>query len=105
MRVKSRYKISTEGVKKILVRSTNWVGDTVMMTPSLVAIKRYFPHAKITALATPWVAPLLENHPAVESTMVMDKGKGFFSSLKELARVINRLRSERFDLAFLFQQL
>lgn len=103
MRVKSRYKISTEGVKKILVRSTNWVGDTVMMTPSLVAIKRYFPHAKITALATPWVAPLLENHPAVNSTMVMDKGKGFFSSLKELARIINWLRGERFDLAILFQ--
>jgi heptosyltransferase-2 len=103
MRVGSRYKISTEGIKKILVRSTNWVGDTVMMTPSLVTIKRYFPHAKITTLATPWVLPLLDSHPAVDSTMVLDKGKGLISSLKELARIINWLRGEEFDLAILFQ--
>jgi len=103
MRVGSRYKISTEGIKKILVRSTNWVGDTVMMTPSLVTIKRYFPRAKITTLATPWVLPLLDSHPAVDSTMVLDKGKGLISSLKELARIINWLRGEEFDLAILFQ--
>lgn len=103
MRVRSRYKISTEGIKKILVRSTNWVGDTVMMIPSLVAIRKVFPHAQISILANPWVIPLLENHPAVDRTMIMEKGKGFLSSLKELARIISWLRSERFDLAVLFQ--
>lgn len=105
MKVRSRYKISTEGITKILVRSTNWVGDTVMTIPSLVAIKESFPHAQITVLATPWVIPLLENHPAVDRTMIMEKGSGFFSfsSLKELARIISWLRGERFDLAVLFQ--
>jgi len=103
MKVRSRYKISTEEIKKILVRSTNWVGDTVMMIPSLIAIKKTFPHAQITVLATPWVIPLLENHPAVDRTMIMEKGKGLFGSLKELAKIISWLRGERFDLAVLFQ--
>ena len=103
MRVKSRYKISTKGIKKILIRSTNWVGDTVMMIPSLGAIKKTFPSAEITVLATPWVIPLLESHPAVDRTILMEKGKGLLKSLKELARVALLLRGERFDLAVLFQ--
>ncbi len=103
MKVRSRHKISPEGIKKILVRSTNWVGDTVMMIPSLVAIRKSFPHAQITVLATPWVIPLLENHPAVDRTMIMEKSKGFFVSFRELARIISWLRGERFDLAILFQ--
>ena len=103
MKVRSRYKISTEGIKKILVRSTNWVGDTVMMIPSIVALKKAFPYAQITVLANPWVIPLLENHPAVDRTIIMDKGKGFFTSMKELARIISWLRGERFDIAVLFQ--
>jgi len=103
MKVRSRHKVSPEGIEKILVRSTNWVGDTVMMIPSLVAIRRSFPHAQITVLATPWVIALLENHPAVDRIMVMEKSPGFIVSFKELARIISWLRAERFDLAILFQ--
>jgi len=55
MRVKSRRVISPERVDKILVRSANWVGDTVMMLPSLVAVRKAFPHAQVTILTNPWV--------------------------------------------------
>ncbi|TET93351.1 MAG: lipopolysaccharide heptosyltransferase II [Desulfobacteraceae bacterium] len=103
MRVRSRNNISPQEIKKILVRSSNWVGDTVMMIPSLSALKRSLPSAQITVLANPWVIPLLENHRAVDRIMIIDKGNSFFSSFKELARITSRLRSERFDLAVLFQ--
>ena len=103
MRVKSRHKISNQDVRKILVRSPNWIGDTVMMIPSLMALKTTFPYAQITVLAKPWVIPLLENHPSVDKTMIFDKGDGVFASLKELVRIIVWLRAERFDLAVLFQ--
>ena len=103
MKVRFRHKISPDEVKRILVRSTNWVGDTVMMLPSLVAVRKAFPRAEITVLANPWVLPLLENHPAVDHTIVMDKGRGVMRACKELLLVISRLRNERFDLAVLFQ--
>ncbi|OQY15975.1 MAG: hypothetical protein B6I32_04715 [Desulfobacterium sp. 4572_20] len=103
MRVKSRHKISNQEVRKILVRSANWIGDTVMMIPSLIALKKTFPHAQITVLASPWVIPLLENHPSVDKTMIFAKGDSAFTSLKELARIISWMRAERFDLAVLFQ--
>ena len=103
MKVRSRHKISPDEVKRILVRSTNWVGDTVMMLPSLVAVRKTFPRAEIAVLANPWVLPLLENHPAVDRTIAIDKGGGVLSACKELLLIISRLRNERFDLAVLFQ--
>ncbi|UCF72350.1 MAG: hypothetical protein JSW35_09215 [Deltaproteobacteria bacterium] len=89
MRVRSTHNISTKRIKKILVRSSNWVGDTVMMIPSLAPLRKAFPHAQVTILANPWVIPLLENHHAVDRTIKLDKGKGFFCSFKELTRIIS----------------
>jgi heptosyltransferase-2 len=103
MRVRSRNKISPGEVQKIVVRAANWVGDAVLMTPSLAALRKTFPHAQITVLANPWVLPLLVNHPAVDRTIIIDKGGGLLRSIGELTRIVSRLRSERFDLAVLFQ--
>ncbi len=103
MRVRSRNEISPREVQKIVVRATNWVGDAVLMTPSLEALRKTFPHAQITVLANPWVLPLLVNHPAVDRTMIIDKGGGLLHSIGVLTRIISRLRNERFDLAVLFQ--
>ena len=103
MKVRFRHKISSNEVSRILVRSTNWVGDTVMMLPSLVAVRKTFPRAEITVLTNPWVLPLLENHPAVDRTIVMDKGRGVIHAAKEVLLIISRVRNLRFDLAVLFQ--
>ena len=103
MKVRFRHKISPYEIKRILVRSANWVGDTVMMLPSLVAVRETFPGAEITVLANPWVLPLLENHPAVDRTIVIDKGRGVIRAAKEVLLIISRLRNVRFDLAVLFQ--
>jgi heptosyltransferase-2 len=103
MKLRFRHKISSDEVRRILVRSTNWVGDTVMMLPSLVAVRKTFPRAEITVLTNPWVLPLFENHPAVDRTIVMDKGRGAIHAVKEVMLIISRLRILRFDLAVLFQ--
>ena len=103
MKVRSRSEIPAGRVEKILVRAPNWVGDVVLITPSLMALRKAFPYAPITVLTNLWVLPLLVNHPAVDRTMIIDKGRGLLSSVGELARVISRLRDERFDLAVLFQ--
>jgi heptosyltransferase-2 len=103
MRIRARREISPGEVQKIVVRSPNWVGDTVLTTPSLAALKKTFPHAQTTVLANPWVQPLLVNHPAVDRTMIIDKGRGLVRTMGELTRIISHLRNERFDLAVLFQ--
>ena len=39
---------------QILIRAANWVGDAVMTTPVVRAVRTNFPKARITVLAKPW---------------------------------------------------
>ncbi|MCF8127107.1 MAG: lipopolysaccharide heptosyltransferase II [Deltaproteobacteria bacterium] len=90
-------------IKRILIRATNWVGDAVMTLPALEAVRENFPGAHITVLAKPWVAPIFEDHPAVDHVLVYDKGNTTRAALVGMLRVTRLIREERFDLAILFQ--
>ena len=88
--------------EKILVRATNWVGDGVMSLPALEALRERFPSAEIVLVVKPWVADLYRHHPAVSRLIVYDpaeehRGPGGF------AKLVEKIRSERFDMAVLFQ--
>jgi ADP-heptose:LPS heptosyltransferase len=54
--------IDWPSVKRVLVVRLRSIGDTVLATPSLIALKRFLPHAEIDILLEDWVAPLLEGH-------------------------------------------
>ncbi|MBV9268611.1 MAG: hypothetical protein JO061_20750 [Acidobacteriaceae bacterium] len=49
--------------RKILVRSTNWVGDAVMSIPALQALRAQYPNSHIAILARPWVGALYGREP------------------------------------------
>ncbi len=49
-------------INKILVRAPNWIGDAVMATPILSALRRVFKDAEIFLLAKPAVAAIFERH-------------------------------------------
>ena len=57
-------------VQRILVRSTNWVGDAVMSLPALEALRARFPRAEIVLLSKPWVSELYWHHPAVNRQII-----------------------------------
>ncbi|MBW2031524.1 MAG: lipopolysaccharide heptosyltransferase II [Deltaproteobacteria bacterium] len=95
--------IDKSKISKVLIRSTNWVGDAVMSLPALESVAANFPEAEITVLARPWVVPLLKGHPAVSRVMPFAKGRGLFSDLREVIRISRTIRGEGFDLAVLFQ--
>ena len=103
VRVLGHKTIEKSEINRVLVRATNWVGDAVMNMPALEAVRENFPESTIVVLARPWVIPLLENHPAVDQVLPLDKGKGYPADLVEILRVAGRIRKLRFDLAILFQ--
>ena len=88
--------------QNIVVRSANWVGDAIMSTPALHAIRRNFPNARITLLAKPWVVPVFEHSDDIDAVMVYDAG-GRHQGPAGLIRLARDLRSRQFDLAILFQ--
>lgn len=84
------------------MRSTNWIGDAVMTTPAVRAIRKNFPHSHISVLAKPWVAPVFENSPHVDAVIPYDangRHKGVWGSI----RLGRELRKYRFDAAILLQ--
>lgn len=90
-------------IKRILIRTTNWVGDVVMTLPALEALKNCFPESRISVLAKPWVAPLLEGHPLIDDIIILKDSKGTLYGLKEIIRVSRKLKQMNFDTAILFQ--
>ena len=87
-------------VERILVRSTNWVGDAVMSLPALEALRARFPRAEIVLLSKPWVSELYWHHPAVNRQIVY-KPVSEHRGPRGFARLIGELRTERFDAAVL----
>ena len=45
--------------ERILVRCPNWLGDVVMTTPGLRALRDHYPEAEIVALLPEPLVPLL----------------------------------------------
>ncbi|MEC4679035.1 MAG: lipopolysaccharide heptosyltransferase II [Nitrospirota bacterium] len=89
-------------IQKILVRAPNWIGDAVMATPSLTALRRFHESAEIVLLAKPTIAALFEQHPDIDRVMTYED-LGRHSGLSGLWRLSRELKHEQFDMAFLLQ--
>lgn len=86
----------------MLVRATNWLGDAVMTTPALAAVREGFPDARIVLLARPPVAELFRHHPDVDEVMLYERPGRHEGGLGRL-RLAGELRRRRFDGALLLQ--
>jgi heptosyltransferase-2 len=86
----------------ILVRAVNWLGDAVMTTPALAALRAACPGSRITILAMPLVADLLRGHPDVDEVLVYDRDGAHRGPAGKL-RMASALRARRFDAAVLLQ--
>ncbi len=88
--------------ERILIRSTNWIGDAIMTTPAVRTIRQNFPAAEITILAYPWVADIFRASPHVDRVLLYDR-KGRHRGLAGMWRLGRELAAQRFDMAILLQ--
>jgi heptosyltransferase-3 len=84
-----------EQVRRVLVVRLRSIGDTVLATPSLYALRRFLPHAQIDILLESWVAPLLDGCADVDNVLTIERG-----STMERARMARRLRATGYDVAY-----
>ncbi len=94
--------IERNAVKKILIRGVNWVGDAVLSIPSIMAVRRLFPEARITLLVNPWVSPIYSEAAFVDEILEYDKA-GRHKGCAGLSRLVSDLKRRNFDLAILLQ--
>ena len=85
-------------VRKILIRSANWVGDAVMSLPAVASVRQSYPRAEVFILTKPWVADLFKDLPGIDR-VVLYQSSGIHEGLRGKWRLARELRLEKFDLA------
>ena len=95
-------KLLPEKPSKILIRSTNWIGDAIMTTPAVRSIRQNFPESEITLLALPWVADVFRSCPHLDDIFIYDK-QGRHQGIRGKLQLAADLRARQFDVAILLQ--
>lgn len=81
--------------ERILVVQSGFLGDVVLTTPVLAALRRSHPSAQLVMLVTPAAVPLVAGHPALDAVLVDDK-RGRDRGVLGLAALVRRIRQHRF---------
>lgn len=82
-------------VRRILVVRLRSIGDTVLTTPSLYALKRFVPDARVDILLEDWVAPVLEGFECVDDIITLKR-----ASTAARAGVARQIRATHYDVAY-----
>ena len=85
--------MTEEAVREILVINVSRIGDTLLATPAIRAIARAYAGARITCLAHPKRAEVLEHIDFIYRVGRVTKVR---------ARIMGRLARRRYDLAFVY---
>lgn len=90
--------LGIESRRRILIRGVNWVGDAIMATPAIRALRLNYPDSKITLMVRPGVKAVYEHSPDLDDLWVEDDS----ASARAFARAVRRVRSGDFDLGIAF---
>jgi len=86
----------------ILVVQPSWVGDAVMATPTLRALRQRYPEARISYLMRRYVKPVYTGMPWADRLITYRTGKTTAKAGRgEFIKLAARIRSAKFDMAVL----
>jgi heptosyltransferase-1 len=93
--------------ESILIIRPGAMGDIIMASPMLAALRRAYPQARIAWLVEPGLADLLRHHDDLDELILWPKGewnrlareKRYLELLRCVLAMRRELRSRRFDLA------
>jgi heptosyltransferase-3 len=86
--------------QNVLVSRPDRLGDVILSTPTLTAIRNSYPNSKITFLVRKPMLDVLRGHPAIDDFLVYDP-EGEHQGLSGLFRLIDQIREReiRFGVA------
>ena len=86
--------IGWKSVKRVLVVRLRSIGDTVLCTPSLIALKRFLPEAQIDILLEDWVAPVVDGFEFVDNVLTVGQ------RTSSRFAVAKNIRRQKYDVVF-----
>ncbi len=92
-------KIKSDKIRILLIR-TDRIGDVLLSTPAIKAVRDAYPNAHIAVMVRPYAEEIVDGNPYLDEVILYDKDgehKSIFSTLKFAAG----LRKKRFDLVII----
>ena len=87
--------------KNILVVRTDRIGDVILTTPALGALRQCFANARITLLVAASTKELVDRNAHVNEILVDDRG-GRHAGVRGFWQLVAELKKKRFDLAVIY---
>ncbi len=95
-----KYWMKESNFKKILITRTDRIGDVLLSTPVIKALRRNFPKSHIVVMVRPYARDIILGNPYLDEIIIYDKygaQRSFWSSIK----FAWGLKKKRFDLALI----
>jgi len=86
--------------KRILIIRTDRIGDVVLSTPVIKALRNSFPDSYIAFMVRPYARDIVEGNPCLDEVIIYDKDGMHKSFLSTLLFGL-RMRKKRFDTAII----
>ena len=95
---KGQQRIDPSDIKKILIVRLRRIGDIIMTTPSVSALRKGFPDAFISYIVEEPYRELVEGNPDLDKIIVLEKNQ----SKRDLFNLIRQIRKEKYDVVLDF---
>jgi ADP-heptose:LPS heptosyltransferase len=89
---------------RIVVIKPCCMGDVLMATPAIAALRRALPNSHIAMVTAPWAQPAIANNPRIDRIITPPGGsgaEGHFSDARALASLVEK---EHFGAAFVLDR-
>lgn len=84
--------------RRILIVRTDRIGDVLLSTPVIKALRQKYPQAYISMMVSPYARDIVEGNPYLDEVIIYDKDIKHKSWMRSL-KFASRLKKRKFDLA------
>lgn len=86
--------------RRILIIRTDRIGDVLLTTPAIKAVRDHYPNSHIAVMVRPYAEEIVDGNPYLDEVILYDKDgehKGWWGTLK----FVGELRRKKFDMALI----
>jgi lipopolysaccharide heptosyltransferase II len=95
-----RVQSSEADFKRILIARTDRIGDVLLSTPVIKALRHRYPYAYIAMMVSPYAKEIIEGNPYLDEVIIYDKDAKDKSWQRSMRFALN-LKKKKFDLALI----
>ena len=81
---------------KILIVQTAFIGDVILITPLIKAVRELYPSAELDVMVIPQTAGVLKNNPNIDKIILFDKRE---NKVLSFIKTLLQLRKNKYNIA------